>query len=745
MGYAGSQFHRGPNYLQDPLTPLTRTPPTFCNTEQSVTLTCPEGTTGDPVTAIVQAGTYCGYATQEEANAVALAAAQTEAEALREASPCTNPLAGSVWGWGYNQYSSIGVGNSVRQCSPVVVAGNVLEWLKIDGGAFSSAGIQTDGSLWTWGANFSGELGQGNHSVFPSTANNLLYPKRLGTDTWLDVTAREEWMVGVKSDGTLWYWGDMYNSGADPGQEDTPVQIGTDSDWVKVVGGDNFLLAQKSDGTLWGWQGNEIGQLGDGTTTDSTTLIPVGNGTDTWIDFGTSLISSYGIKSDGTLWAWGDNSYGQLGIGSFDSDPHPNPVQVGSDTDWVKVCGNRSSSNVSAFAYALKSGGTLWAWGNNLAGQLGQGNTTDSFSPIQIGSDTTWEEIVAGSFYGIFKKSDGTLWGCGANNYCQLAQGSPSTQETSLVQIGGDDQWVNVFSGEFWAYGIRGTTTPPPAPAGSGARAFGGTYYEAGGYSYHIFQTNNVLTVYGDVTVDYLLVGGGGGGGGLGGGGGGEVIRQTGVSLAAGDYNVAIAWPQAFGAFGGEDAGSDGGPSSFNGETVAGGGGGGAGSSTNTTDAIGRNGASGGGGGTDEVILGDWEPHIGGTGSVGGNGGDAGSTGTGVNQSSGGGGGGMGGIGQNGSGTVGGDGGTGLSDDITGTSVFYGAGGGGGGYSGGGAGGSSVGGTGATAQTSTLATEGLTAGSGGGGTYKDALPVSGAALGGAGALGVLILRYLTPP
>ena len=154
--------------------------------------------------------------------------------------------------------------------------------------------------------------------------------------------------------------------------------IGSDNIWISLAAGGHHSAAIKSDGTVLNWGDNVNGQLGDGTVTDR--LSPIQPGA-TNIDSGSVSISAgvyhtLSIQSDGTLWAWGWNIFGQLGDG-VGGDSY-SPIQIGTDTDWILVATGVGHS------VALKAGGTLWAWGYNIYGQLGDGTTVDKHSPVQI-------------------------------------------------------------------------------------------------------------------------------------------------------------------------------------------------------------------------------------------------------------------------------------------------------------------------------------------------------------------------
>ena len=199
------------------------------------------------------------------------------------------------------------------------------------------------------------------------------------------------------------------------------------------------------EGTLWAWgQGDTY--LGHDNLTSYSVPTQVGS-LETW----TNNIGTwhYGegmhvIKSDGTLWGWGYNNYGQMGVG--DTTHRSSPVQIGSDTDWAQV------SNGSAWTSAVKTDGTLWCWGVNWYGQLGQGNTTSYSSPVQVGSLTDWASVRCGSaYFQMMLKTDGTLWGMGVDRQGNLGAGSTVADgRSSPVQAGSATDWL--------AFDIRGGT-----------------------------------------------------------------------------------------------------------------------------------------------------------------------------------------------------------------------------------------------------------------------------------------------
>jgi alpha-tubulin suppressor-like RCC1 family protein len=149
-------------------------------------------------------------------------------------------------------------------------------------------------------------------------------------------------------------------------------------------------MALKTDGTLWSWGQNNSGQLGNGDRLNTSSPVQVGGYTDDWSLVGAGSYHAMALKTNGTMWTWGKNDQGQLGFDDIVN--RSDPTQVGALTTWSKVAAGRDHS------LAIKTDGTVWSWGNNTHGRLGVGNTLNRSSPVQVGALTTWS-LISGGWY----------------------------------------------------------------------------------------------------------------------------------------------------------------------------------------------------------------------------------------------------------------------------------------------------------------------------------------------------------
>ena len=339
-----------------------------------------------------------------------------------------------LWRWGLNEYGELGLNaQNIEQSSPTQVPGTTWRSLAISMTKnIHNTATKTDGTLWAWGTNAHGQLGQNSRTEYSS-------PVQVGTETTWSKSHAQVYKssMAVKTDGTLWSWG--YNTLGRLGDNTTinrssPVQI-PGTTWSTTAGTltggtSSNAAAIKTDGTLWTWGDNEGGALGINSTVkqSSPTQIP---GT-TWSKVTSSGEGVYATRTDGTLWSWGKNNHGQLGLNN--KTYYSSPVQI-PGTTWVSV-------GSAAYAVAAtRTDGTLWSWGRNQHGELGINNRTYYSSPVQI-PGTTWAASTGTTTTFLATKTDGTLWSWGSNGNGALGQnaGAPA-KKSSPTQIGSDTTW----------------------------------------------------------------------------------------------------------------------------------------------------------------------------------------------------------------------------------------------------------------------------------------------------------------
>lgn len=320
------------------------------------------------------------------------------------------------------------------------------------------AGVSvTTGQLWAWGANAAGQLGRGNTTGYSS-------PVQIGNlTTWSAISGYQFHSLAVKSDGTLWAWGD--NGVGQLGLGNTtayssPKQVGALTTWSKVFASgtgpansgatSKFSLAIKTDGTLWAWGQNAYGQLGLGNVTYYSSPKQVGALT-TWLSIGGGTQHTLALKTDGTMWAWGRGTNGLLGLGN--TTTYSSPKQIGALTTWTSLSGG---SSVASFGII---GGKLYAWGYNLSyGQLGLGNTTSYSSPKQVGALTTWSSVKAGRNHTVARTTGGTVWTWGKGSLGRLGLGN-TTAYSSPTQVGALTSWTAVSAGVFTSLFLKNDST----------------------------------------------------------------------------------------------------------------------------------------------------------------------------------------------------------------------------------------------------------------------------------------------
>jgi alpha-tubulin suppressor-like RCC1 family protein len=329
---------------------------------------------------------------------------------------------GSVWAWGNNSDGQIGDGSVTSKNIPVQISG-LSSITAVAAGFGHTLALKNDGTVWSWGNNSNGQLGDG------SMASRNTPAQVSGLSSITAVAAGSGHTVALKNDGTVWTWGNNSNGQLGNGSSTSrniPAQISGLSSVTAIAAGAGHTVVLKNDGTVWAWGNNSNGQLGDGSATSSIIPVQVKGLSGMSVGIVTAIAAGYDhtvvLKNDGTVWAWGNNATGQLGNGNI--TPSSTPIQVNG------LSGVTALSAGFGHTIALKSDGTVWTWGNNAKGQLGNGFTNgvavDSANPVQVNVAGV-THIAAGHegsavLTGVLK-GDGTVWAWGSNSNGQLGNG----------------------------------------------------------------------------------------------------------------------------------------------------------------------------------------------------------------------------------------------------------------------------------------------------------------------------------
>ena len=341
----------------------------------------------------------------------------------------------------------------------VPVIYNNCRWLGLDGRVFIDGCTRT--TMWTWGNNSNGELGNGTAicSSSPGTASG-------GGTTWCQTSAGRFHIAAVKTDGTAWTWGG--NGGGQLGnltvvaRSSPGTTVGGGTTWCQISAGNTHTAAVKTDGTAWTWGNNSVGTLGDGTVVATSSPGTLAGGGTTWCQISAGNQHTTAVKTDGTIWTWGRNGQGQLGDNTVVSRSSPGTVAGGGNT-WCQTIAGRYHTT------AIKTNGTAWTWGYNLRGNLGDGTVVYRSSPgTTAGGGTTWCQISAGDALTAAVKTDGTAWTWGRNANGQLGDLTVICRSSPVTPVGGGTTWCDIGAGSYhtaaiktdgtaWTWGGNGT------------------------------------------------------------------------------------------------------------------------------------------------------------------------------------------------------------------------------------------------------------------------------------------------
>jgi alpha-tubulin suppressor-like RCC1 family protein len=320
---------------------------------------------------------------------------------------------GTLYAWGANYTGTLGNGFRGDRLFPTKTP--VLDSvLSVVGGGQHSVALRNNGKVWCWGSNFYGQSGRSG------TADTALPVLVGGLSNIIGIAAGETHTLAVKNDGSVTGWGNNYdgqlgNDSSGSYFNPNPASVIGLTDVEAVAAGRGFSLALKRDGTVFSWGANSLGVLGNGTSDASLHPTPVLN-LNNVVSIAAGEYHAVALRGDGTVWCWGYNSAGQLGIEGIQFSSVP--LQVPGISNILGIAAGISHT------LALRSDGRILCWGTNANGQLAIDSTNaSSFSPVQANGVTEAYSLAAGT-HSLVAKSDGSIWGWGFNDHGQIGDGT---------------------------------------------------------------------------------------------------------------------------------------------------------------------------------------------------------------------------------------------------------------------------------------------------------------------------------
>jgi alpha-tubulin suppressor-like RCC1 family protein len=353
-----------------------------------------------------------------------------------------------AWAWGNNAFGRLGDLTVTDRSSPVSVVGGFSDWTGVSAGDFHSVGTRANGSAWAWGSNGQGQLGDG-------TATSRRSPVSVvgGFSNWTAVSAGRYHSLGTRADGTVWAWGlngqGRLGDGTITARSSPVSVVGGFADWTGISAGLSHSLGTRADGSAWAWGLNTFGRLGDLTVTARISPVSVVGGFSDWTGVSAGSYHSLGTRADGTVWAWGNNAFGRLGDLTVTDRSSPVSV-VGGFSDWTGVSAGFNHS------LGTRADGSAWAWGSNTLGQLGDLTVTSRRSPVSVvGGFADWTGVSAGRYHSLGTRANGSAWAWGYNGQGRLGDGTATGRSSPVSVVGGFADWTAVSAGNAHSLALR--------------------------------------------------------------------------------------------------------------------------------------------------------------------------------------------------------------------------------------------------------------------------------------------------
>jgi len=378
--------------------------------------------------------------------------------------------------WGRNEAGELGDGQTrTERFSPASVSSLGIVTAVEAGDAFAIA-LLADGGVWGWGANSSGQLGDGSFVDRPRPVPASL-PKRVR-----QIATGRSHVLALDSDGTVWTWGSGYKGVLGIGSEQSrsqPQALASLPPISRIGAGDNHSLAVAADGSVWAWGHNLFGQIGNGEAGEGGVLTPtrvLGPGGSGFLQgiqaVGGGSDFSLALGTDGSVWAWGDDQYGQLGRNTRNQDSR-SPVQVLGPSGSTALGGINAIAGGDEFALALGTDGRVWAWGRSDLGQLGAPapticgfyNTPCSPRPVQTHLSSGVKAVSVGASHALAIASDDRLWAWGSNHDGELGESSDVDSRIEPIAIAalGSSTVLSIGAGSGVSLAV-GQAEAPTAP-----------------------------------------------------------------------------------------------------------------------------------------------------------------------------------------------------------------------------------------------------------------------------------------